>query len=470
VPLAVVTFAGALGLSLWRGDRGIRAVLIAVILVSPLRGGLLDLTQHLPVGDPDIAVNALPPALVAGAGLAALLKRRVKVEELPAVLVYAWVAIAIACALDFLTQVVGLKLYGIGLAQYLTFPTFAILVWMVMREESALLAGLFLFMGAVVAVSVFVQAAGITDYVQAAPPYVEGLPDLRYGGITGSYLHTSAFLGVTTVLAAGYALRSSWRWGALGALLMGGMFGAQLLTFSRSGIVIGVVGSLLVLIGCSWRQRARLVGLAVPAVLLGFLLGTLGGVAPQQAAGRATSAVHTKTDLGNRQRIDSMKAAVRRYGDNSLPKQLLGEGIASTGNARKLINQTPVAVESNYLKVLLETGLIGSLLIFPILIGMTLLFLWIALKRGLHQSARTIGAAGFAFSLHLLIFPTLEVQALAMGWWLLATLAIMSWQPAEASVGAVLERARSYRPSGTAPSATDTASVRAASPSRPPAR
>ena len=470
MPLAVVTFAGALGLSLWRGDRAIRGVLIAVILVSPLRGGLLELARHLPVGDPDIAVNALAPALIAGAGLAALVSRRVKVDELPAILVYGWVAIAIACALDFITQAVGLKLYGIGLAQYLAFPTFAILVWMVLREESALLTGLLLFTGAVVALSVFVQDAGVTDYVQAAPPYVQGLPDLRYGGITGSYLHTSAFLGMAAVLAAGYSLRPGWRWAAFGIGVLGGILGAQILTFSRSGIVIGGIGAALILLGCAWRQRARLVAVGIPAVAVGILLGSLGGVAPQQAAGRASSAAHTSSDVGNRKRIDTMKAALRHYGDNPIPKQALGEGIASTGNARKLINQTPFPVESYYLKVLIETGLVGALLIFPLLIGMSLVFLRIAVARSLDQLTRTIGAAGFALSLHLLIYPTLEVQVLAMGWWLLATLAIVRWQPAQVSAGAVVSRLRAYRGSGSGVPAAGAGSVRAARPSRPPAR
>jgi hypothetical protein len=445
-------------------------MLIAVIVISPLRGGLLQLAQHLPVGDPDIAVNGLPPALVAGAALGALISRRVDVRALPAILAYAWVAIAIACVLDFLTQSVGLKLYGIGLAQYMTFPTFAVLVWLVMRDESPFLNVLLLAMGIVVALSVFVQDIGVTDYVQAAPPQVEGLPDLRYGGITGSYLHTSAFLGMIAVLAIGYALRPGWRWAGFGVAALGGILGAQILTFSRSGIVIGCIGAAVILIGCAWRERGRLVAIGIPAVALGILLGSLGGVAPQQAAQRASSATHTQTDVGNRQRLDSMRAAIRRYGDFPVSKQLLGDGLASTGNARKLINQTPVAVESNYLKVLLETGLVGALLIFPILIGVTLLFLWIATRRGADQLTRTVGAAGFAFSLHFLIYPTLEVVALAMGWWLLVTLAVIRWQPAEVSVGEMAGRWRAYRGRGTRTSATDGAAVRAASPSRPPAR
>jgi hypothetical protein len=36
-----------------------------------------------------------------------------------------------------------------------------------------------------------------------------------------------------------------------------------------------------------------------------------------------------------------------------------------------------------------------------------------------------VGAAGFAFSLHLLIFPTLEVQVEAMYWWVLLTMALI---------------------------------------------
>src|SRR5687767_2352894 len=102
---------------------------------AAMRGGIQDVLEELPVGNDLVAVNALGPALVAGAALAAIVHRRLEIGRLPLPLIYAWGALALACLLDFITQEVGLKLYGIGLAQYLTYPTLAILVWLTVSER-----------------------------------------------------------------------------------------------------------------------------------------------------------------------------------------------------------------------------------------------------------------------------------------------------------------------------------------------
>ncbi len=128
-------------------------------------------------------------------------------------------------------------------------------------------------------------------------------------------------------------------------------------------------------------------------------------------------------DEGNSRRIDTIKDAIRRYGDATLPKKVLGEGIGSTGNARKLISDEPLPVESQYLKVLLETGIVGTLLLAPFLIWATVAFALLG-WRARTIPDRVVGAAGFGLSLHMLIYPTLEVQVLAMVWWTLFLLGL----------------------------------------------
>ncbi len=414
-------FVAALAYSLWRGERGTREVILLLIVLAPMRGGLLEGGQYLPLGDTDIAVNAIAPALIAGVALAALVQGRLTPRRLPPLLVYAWIAFAVVCALDFLTQAVGLKLYGIGLAQYMTYPTFALVAWSVFREGDAELSELVLVaVGIILSITVFIQAIGITDFVQAASAFVQDLGANRYAGITGSYLHTSVFLGVITTLALGICLRGGRNWLIASLVAMATVLSAQILTFSRSGLFIAAVGGFLLLVYAARAEgRLRLVSVAVPAVAVALLAGSLGGVQPREATTRAASGLNTTGgDQGNVKRLDSMRNAVTRYGDASLPKQLLGEGLAATGNARKLISDKPLAVESYYLKVLLETGAVGAIVIFPFLIWATVIFLLMAV-RGPDRIRHVVGATGFAFSLDLIIYPTLEVQALAVLWWLL---------------------------------------------------
>ena len=439
--VAALAFIAAFACSLKGGERGLRWVLVAVMVQAAMRGGIQDVLEELPVGNDLVAVNALGPALVAGAAAAAIVQRRLDVGRLPLPLIYAWGALALACLLDFVTQDVGLKLYGIGLAQYLTYPTLAILVWLTVSErEIAKLAGLLVGIGLFVCLTVFIQAAGWLDFVQAASTYVEGLEAYRWAGITGSYLHTSAILGPVAILVMGFGLwRREWPWMVGGFAALAIVVGSQILTYSRSGLVITAVGGLVMLVLSPWPQRFRLAAFAAPALAVALLIGSLGGVEVREAAQRVNSGldvefdsegnISSQGDVGNQERFEAMRAALDRYEEASLPKKVFGEGIAATGNARKLIDDEPLGVESYYLKVLLETGAVGALLIYPFLIWATLFFLYSAWRASAWREADTmataVGAAGFAFSLHLLIFPTLEVQVEAMYWWVLLTMALI---------------------------------------------
>jgi hypothetical protein len=432
VVVAALAFIAAFACSLKGGERGLRWVFVAAMALAVMRGGVQDVLEELPVGNELVAVNAFGPALVAGAALAALIQRRIEVDRLPLPLVYAWCALALACVLDLLTQDVGLKLYGVGLAQYLTYPTLAVLLWVFLRDdEEERLSFLLIALGVFVSLTLFIQAAGITEFVQAAPAYVAGLDANRWAGITGSYLHTSAVLGPISVLALGLALRGRRNWLLASFAILAILLSAQILTYSRSGVVITAVGGLLLLAFCTNSQRLRLLVVGIPATVVAILAGTLGGVDPSESAGRVGGGIgigsegvgSPAADVGNEQRFDTMRAALERYEDATLPKQLLGEGIGATGNARKLVSDDPLPVESYYLKVLLETGIVGFLLVAPFLIWATVAFALLAWRaREVHD--RAVGAAGFALSLHLIIYPTLEVQVLAMVWWVLLLLCL----------------------------------------------
>jgi hypothetical protein len=152
-------------------DQAVALLLGALIVFVPLRGGwLVPAGELLDDRDALLLVNAIPPSVVFGAALWLLVARRGHV--VPDVRRGLGLAFAVTLAvvlLSFATQDVGLKLYAIGAAQYLTYPLAALLAATVWRPRDAarlclLLAG----MSLVVALSVFAQAADLVAFVQAA--------------------------------------------------------------------------------------------------------------------------------------------------------------------------------------------------------------------------------------------------------------------------------------------------------------
>ena len=107
-----------------------------MIILSTLRGALLGLSNQINLPDGLTAVNAIQPALIAGCAAAVLLERRLRFPRDTRPLLVAWVLIAAVAILDFGTQTVGFHLYAIGLAQYLTYPTMAVLPWLVLDHAA----------------------------------------------------------------------------------------------------------------------------------------------------------------------------------------------------------------------------------------------------------------------------------------------------------------------------------------------
>ena len=131
--LPVVAFLAALGVGLFWERRGLRWLVVLAIVLAPMRGGLLALADD--VGLPEFEPGRQRPGAGAGrgardrghrAGAAATSTtaqaaagrlgpdRRGRADQLPA-------------------QSVGLKLYGVGLAQYLVYPTLVIAAWPLCR-------------------------------------------------------------------------------------------------------------------------------------------------------------------------------------------------------------------------------------------------------------------------------------------------------------------------------------------------
>jgi O-Antigen ligase len=416
--LIALLFALGLLYACQGGSRAIRILLIAVIAVAPLRGALLALADAIDLPNAYLIFNAIQPSLIAACAAAVLLAHRSMLRDEPPLLVASWAAIAVVAVLDFATQTVGLKLYAIGLAQYLVYPTFALLAWPLLeaRDREWLVWG-FVALGVLVAVSIFLEVEGVyfTEAVRS--------PE-RFGGATGSYLHSAIFLGTTAVLAFGALFA---RWSRFNALLTVAAVGVMLagigLTFSRGGFGIAAVGVLVLFVVLAGRNRLRLVGVAIAATAVGLALSSALGPSPDQLASRTSAGASVQGDPGNAKRFAAMRRALDQYRALPVAEKAVGKGLASTGNAGKLTSQEPDATESYPLKLLVETGALGVLLIGSVLIWAVLRFAWTSWF-AVDPLLKGVGAAGIGLAAESLIYPTLEVQLISLTWWLLVVLCL----------------------------------------------
>lgn len=425
--LAIGIFLAALGVGLRGGRNGLRALVALAIVLSPMRGGLLAIADDLSLSDPGLTVNALVPALVAAATIGCLVQRRPRLTELPLALLLGWGLIAVAALLSFPLSVVGLKLYGIGLAQYLVYPTLVLTVWVLLEPgDGRRVTRLVIAVGGLVAGTVLLQAMGVEGFIQAASAQVDGLAANRYAGVTGSYLHTSAFLGTVAVLAMGELPRLR-RAGerVAGSALLAVLLSGVVLTFSRSGVVIATIGAVALALFAMGGVRLRFAALVLPAVAIAIAAGSIGGVSPGAAGERVTSGLNPTEDQGNKLRTKSFKLGFEVYGDASIGQKLVGRGVASTGNAQQLVDDEapPVTVESYYLKLLVEIGALGLLLIGGFLVWAGVMFALVAWKPRTPWLA-SVAAASLGLSLYNVIYPALETQILALTWWLLLAICL----------------------------------------------
>jgi hypothetical protein len=413
-------FAAALLYALFGGTKAIRTLLVCVIVIAPLRGALLALADSIDLPNAYLSFNAIQPSLIAACAAAVLLTRRTRaLREEPPLLLAAWAAIAVVCVADFATQTVGLKLYAIGLAQYLVYPTFALLAWpLIGPRDREWLVWAFCALGVLVAVSEFLEVGGVyfAEAVQSGN---------RFGGATGSYLHSAIFLGTTAVLALG-ALFARWsrRNAALAVAAIGVMLAGIALTYSRGGLAIAVIGAAVLLVVLRHRrERLRLVAVVACAAAVGLGLSTVIGPNSGALASATGSGASYQRDPGNAKRIAAMKKAINEYRALPAKEKAFGKGLAATGNAGKLTSQEPDPTESYPLKILVETGAFGAILIGAVLLWAVACFArtsWAEEDRLL----KGVGAAGLGLSAEAVIYPTLEVQLIAMTWWLLVAICL----------------------------------------------
>lgn len=424
---AAIVFAIALAAALYWGRPACRALVAVAVALAFVRGGLLALADDAGISNSGVAVNALVPALVAAIAITVAFRYRPALAQLPKPLLIAWGLIATIAVLNFAVQTVGLELYAVGVAQYLVYPTLALAIWPLLGPgDERRLSRLVIGMGGVVALTVLIQATGIESFIQSANAEVDGLAANRYAGITGSYLHTSALLGVVAVLVMGELLELRDRRSMIvGSAVLAVVLSGLILTFSRSGVVISGIGAIALFALVAHNRRLAFSAMVIPAVIVALGIGSIGGVSPDAAGARVSSGFSPKGDTGNKLRTEAFNGAWKRYKDAGIAHKALGEGLAATGNARKLVSGDVITVESYYLKLLLETGVVGLLAIGSFLVWALVYFARTLWRRRTPWPA-SIAAAGLGLSLYNAIYPALETQILALVWWLLLALCVRS--------------------------------------------
>jgi hypothetical protein len=431
--LATIFFLAAAAVAVRGGRAGLRSLVVLAIVLAPLRGGLLEVADDLSLSSPGLTVNALVPALVAAVAIGCFVQVHPRVGDFPRPLLIGWGLIAAGVALSFLAKIVGLKLYGIGVAQYLVYPTLALAVWPLLEPgDTRRLTRLFIVMGSVVTLTVIAQALGIGGFIQAASAQVDGLAANRYAGITGSYLHTSAFLGTVAVLAMGeFSTLRTWQARLGGTAVLAAILSGEVLTFSRSGVVIAMIGVIALFLFAMRQRRVSFAVLVVPAIAIAIAAGAIGGVAPGAAGARVGSGFDPSSDPGNKLRSESFEKGFTVYGEATIAQKAIGRGAASTGNAQQLVDDSApqITVESYYLKLLVETGAIGLIAIGGFLIWAAIAFA-LAAWRPIDPWAASVAAAGLGLSLYNAIYPALETQILALTWWLLLAICLKSGEKA----------------------------------------
>jgi N-acetylglucosaminyl-diphospho-decaprenol L-rhamnosyltransferase len=418
---------GSVLIALRAGERGIRALLVAVIVVSPNRGLLLSICSLVDLPHRLLVVNAIQPGLVAAAALAALLHDRARLERVPRLLQYVWLAILAIVVIDLPFHSGGLDLYGVGAVQYMTYPTFAVLAFAYGRRSDVRpVAQLLLALGVWVAFTVLLESIHLVHFVQSR----QGgrLNHARFGGSTGSFLHASVFIGAALSIGLGLLL-GSWSRKRLidgtfiGATLLGGLT----LTYGRGGVAVAGVALVILLIALPRPQTLRVLAIGGLSLAVALPVAAAAGRSPSTAVHRLTSAV-SSGDRGNHRRFHNMRRALDRFYDGSIADKAMGTGLATTGNTGRVVDEHSLSTESYPLKLLDEVGIVG-LLVIGVALGFGAYAMGRVIPRAPDPLQTAIAATGIALTLDFFIYQTLEPQLLAMALKLRATPAAESLSP-----------------------------------------
>lgn len=188
------------------------------------------------------------------------------------------------------------------------------------------------------------------------------------------------------------------------------------ISYSRSSLVAGVIGVLIVAAVAIRRKVSRTTWI-VAAVVIFAIGGTLMALRGSDLVSNVL--LHDNPTSGGVVSSNDQHEQSLVYGIDVLMQHPFGVGIGSTGSA-SLHGDTPTIIENQYLFVGHETGWLG-LLLFIALFTTVLVRLWCGRRDWLSLG---VFASGIALGLIGLLLPVWADDTVAIVWWGLTAIAI----------------------------------------------
>jgi O-antigen ligase len=163
---------------------------------------------------------------------------------------------------------------------------------------------------------------------------------------------------------------------------------------------------------------------AVATILVGLAFI---GAGPTQIAPRLRTTFDVSNDPANVGRLATMRRSLRQFDRAPLREQLFGEGLATTGNTRKLVALPGTSTENYFLKLLLEVGAVGLLAVGGFIVWGVGVLTVVARRAKGDPGLQGACTAAFALATYGLAYPVLEPQVTAMTWWLLLAAAAAAY-------------------------------------------
>jgi len=200
------------------------------------------------------------------------------------------------------------------------------------------------------------------------------------------------------------------------AVLTACAYTALWVSYSRSALVAGIVGVLLVLAVAFARKLSRGAWIAVVVVAMALA----GGLVAMKSSDFISNVIlHENPDGGssissNDDHVESLATGWIR-----LTQQPWGGGVGSTGSA-SLFSDSPNIVENQYLFVAHEAGWLG-LVLFLAIFGCVLVRLW---QKRQDWLALGMFSGGVAMALIGLLLPVWADDTVSIVWWGMAAVAL----------------------------------------------
>lgn len=251
--------------------------------------------------------------------------------------------------------------------------------------------------------------------VDKNPDYIRVNSTLRGPNPLGAY--AGMVLALLTAALAKGKLRLQNKKVLVGTVILGLCSGVALwISYSRSALVAGIVGVLVVLALTIGRKLSRRSWIAA-CVILFALVGMLAAARGSEFVSNVI--LHENPEGGSSISSNDDHVTSLQTGLDRLIRQPLGGGVGSTGSA-SLHSDSPIIIENQYLFIAHEVGWLGFLL-FLAIFGSIMIRVW---RKRQDWLALGVIASGIGLGLIGLLLPVWTDDTVSIVWWGLAAIAV----------------------------------------------